>query len=67
MRPAILLAKRMKSRRIKVAAFYKSLHPELKVTSSLRLRGEWLRQAGFDPGDIVEVVVALGCLVIKKQ
>jgi hypothetical protein len=57
----------MKSRKIKVAAFYKSLHPELKIASSLCLRGDWLRQAGFDPGDIVEVVVALGCLVIRKK
>lgn len=57
----------MKSRRIKVAAFYKSLHPELKIVSSLRLRGEWLRQAGFDPGDVVEVVVAAGQLVITKK
>ena len=56
----------MKSRKIKVAAFYRSLHPELKVASSLRLRGEWLRQAGFHPGDFVEVEIAPGYLVIRK-
>jgi hypothetical protein len=55
----------MKSRRIKVAAFYSSLPPRLKVTPALYLRGEWLRQAGFKPGDIVEVDVALGCLIVK--
>jgi hypothetical protein len=57
----------MKSRRIKVAAFYRSLQPQLKVASSLRLRGEWLRQAGFHPGDLVEIDVEPGYLVIKKK
>jgi hypothetical protein len=57
----------MKSRKIKVAAFYTSLPPKLKITPSLRLTGEWLHKAGFAPGDLVAVEVALGRLVITKN
>jgi hypothetical protein len=57
----------MKSRKIKVAAFYRSLHPVLKVTPSLRLTGEWLHSAGFAPGDTVAVEVTPGRLVITKS
>jgi hypothetical protein len=57
----------MKSRSIKVAAFYQSLHPTLKVTSSLRLQGEWLQNAGFAPGDVVAVEVTPGRLIITKS
>jgi len=57
----------MKSRKIKVAAFYRSLHPELKITSSLRLTGDWLHNAGFTPGDVVTVEVTTGRLVITMS
>jgi hypothetical protein len=57
----------MKNRRIKVAAFYTNLHPNLKVAPALRLAGEWLRNAGFVPGDVVAVEVTRGRLVITKN
>jgi hypothetical protein len=61
------IRERMKSRRIKVAAFYTSLSPKLKIISSLRLTGAWLYQAGFIPGDLVAVEVAPGRLIITKK
>lgn len=54
----------MKTRRLKVAPRYTRLHPELKITSSLHLCGEWLRNAGFAPGEIVLVEVVSGQLII---
>ena len=33
----------------------------------IRLRGLWLRQAGFTPGSRVRVRVMPGCLVITKE
>lgn len=57
----------MKDRRIKVVAFYTSLRPNLKVAPALRLAGEWLRNAGFVPGDVVAVEVTHGRLVITKS
>lgn len=65
--PGYLIAECMKSRKLKVVAFYRSLHPELKIASAIRLQGEWLRQAGFNPGDVVDVDVAPGYLTIKKK
>lgn len=56
----------MKNRKIKVAAFYTSLHPNLRVAPALRLAGEWLHKAGFVPGDVVAVEVTHGRLVITK-
>lgn len=32
----------------------------------LRITGKWFQQAGFDIGDIAEVNVEDGCLVIRK-
>jgi hypothetical protein len=53
-------------RRIKVASPYARLHPSLKVTSSLRLAGDWLLHAGFRPGDMATVDVGEGQLTITK-
>jgi hypothetical protein len=54
------------ARRLKVAPHYTRLHPSLKVTSSLRLAGDWLLHAGFRPGDMATVEVGEGQLTITK-
>ena len=54
------------TRRLKVAPHYTRLHPSLKVTSSLRLTGDWLLQAGFRPGDVASVEVHDGQLTIRR-
>ncbi|WP_345122606.1 SymE family type I addiction module toxin [Hymenobacter antarcticus] len=56
----------MKPRRLKVAPRYARLPPDLKITSSLHLCGDWLRNAGFVPGDVVSVEVTLGRLTITR-
>ncbi|MDO7846494.1 SymE family type I addiction module toxin [Hymenobacter sp. M29] len=56
----------MKPRRLKVAPLYTRLSPELKVTSKLRLSGDWLKAAGFAPGDFASVEVGQGRLIITK-
>jgi hypothetical protein len=57
----------MNTRRLKVAPRYVRLEPDLKITSSLRLSGDWLRKAGFAPGDRVAVEVTLGRLTIRRE
>ena len=47
-------------RRLKVTPHYARLHPSLKITSSLRLAGDWLLHAGFRPGDVATVEVGQG-------
>ncbi len=54
------------ARRLKVTPHYTRLHPSLKVTSALRLSGDWLLDAGFHPGDIATVEVGEGQLTITK-
>jgi len=53
-------------RRLKVTPYYIRLHPSLKVTSALRLSGDWLLRAGFRPGDMATVEVGEGQLTITK-
>lgn len=60
------MSKRFPTRRLKVAAHYKSLHPTLKITASLRLTGDWLLEAGFRPGDVASVEVSNGRLTILR-
>lgn len=57
----------MKKRVLKIAPRYQGLPPFLKITSTLRLSGAWLRNAGFLPGDMVEVEVETGRLVVTKK
>jgi hypothetical protein len=54
------------TRRLKVAPHYVRLHPSLKITSSLRLAGDWLLRAGFRPGDVASVEVSDGHLTIRR-
>lgn len=54
------------SRRLKVTPHHTRLHPSLKVTSALRLSGDWLLHAGFRPGDVATVEVGQGQLTITK-
>lgn len=54
----------MSSRRLKVAMFYKSCHPNLKTAPELLLRGDWLAAAGFAPGAVAVVQVEAGRLII---
>lgn len=42
------------------------LPSRLKVTSALRLSGDWLLHAGFRPGDVATVEVGEGQLTITK-
>jgi hypothetical protein len=60
------MSKQLPIRRLKVAPHYKSLHPHLKITASLRLTGDWLLQAGFHPGDVASVEVSEGYLTIRR-
>jgi len=53
-------------RRLKVTPHYTRLHPSLKVTSALRLAGDWLLHAGFHPGDMATVEVGQGQLTITR-
>jgi hypothetical protein len=53
-------------RRLKVTPHYTRLHPSLKITSALRLSGDWLIQAGFRPGDVATIEVGEGQLTITK-
>ncbi len=57
----------MKNRRLKVAPHYLRLQPNLKITSSLHLCGDWLRNAGFAPGDTVLVEITSGRLTIMRE
>lgn len=54
------------ARRLKVTPHYIRLHPSLKVTSALRLSGDWLLHAGFRPGDVATVEVGQEQLTITK-
>ena len=40
---------------------------ELKQVPTLRLMGNWLRQAGFEIGDYATILVSEGVLVIRKE
>jgi len=51
-------------RRLKVALYYRRLHPTLSTTSQLVLRGNWLAEAGFGPGVTAVVEVEIGRLTI---
>ena len=55
------------SRRLKVAKYYRRLHPVLSTTSLLVLRGNWLAQAGFVPGATAVVEVEPGRLIITAK
>jgi hypothetical protein len=57
----------MKKRKLKIAPKYQGAPPHLKITSTLRLSGAWLRNAGFLPGDMVEVEVGTGRLVVTRK
>jgi len=57
---------KLPSRRLKVTPHYTRLHPRLKVTSALRLAGDWLLHAGFRPGDVATIEVGEGQLTITK-
>ncbi|MGI4870437.1 MAG: SymE family type I addiction module toxin [Janthinobacterium lividum] len=52
------------ARRLKVATFYRALHPNLRTTAQLILCGNWLAAAGFTPGTVAVVEVAPGQLTI---
>ena len=54
----------MKARRLKVAPLYRSCHPQQRITSQLRIQGNWLAAAGFPPGSIAAVEVQTGRLII---
>lgn len=51
-------------RRLKVATHFRELHPNLRTTAQLLLRGNWLAAAGFAPGSVAVVQVAPGRLTI---
>ncbi len=55
------------TRRLKVARFFRQLHPQLTTTAKLTLQGNWLEAAGFHPGAIALVEVAPGRLVITPS
>jgi len=57
----------MKKRVLKIAPKYKGAPPYLKITSTLRLSGAWLRNAGFQPGDMVDIEVKIGQLIVTKK
>ena len=54
------------ARRLKVTPHYTRLHPSLKVTSALRLSGDWLLHAGFRPSDVATIEVREEQLTITK-
>lgn len=54
----------MQARRLKVAPLYRSCHPQQRITSQLRMQGNWLAAAGFPPGSIATVEVQAGRLII---
>lgn len=57
----------MKNRTIKVEEFFLMRRYRESVASQIRLKGLWLKQAGFQPGDRVEVVSRKGELVIRRM
>jgi hypothetical protein len=63
----------LKPRRLTVSAAGVESHadeyprPWLDPIPSLRLRGRWLKQAGFDIGARVQVSVAAGKLVVEVE
>jgi hypothetical protein len=56
-----------KMRRLKVAPHYKRLHPCIAISSSLRLQGDWLTEAGFVPGKTALIQVEAGRLIITAN
>ena len=54
----------MQARRIKVAPLYRQLHPQVRITSQLRIQGNWLAAAGFAPGTVAAIEVQAGRLII---
>ncbi|KIF59926.1 SymE family type I addiction module toxin [Pseudomonas glycinis] len=60
-------------RRLKIAADFYPVHTKEKTYSPakpvpwIRLRGLWLRQAGFEVNENVKVRVMKGCLVITAE
>jgi toxic protein SymE len=60
-------------RRLKIAADFSPVHIKDKPHSPakpvpwIRLRGLWLRQAGFEVNENVKVRVMKGCLVITAE
>ena len=54
----------MQARRLKVAPLYRSCHPQQRITSQLRIQGNWLAAAGFPPGTVAAIVVQAGRLII---
>lgn len=60
-------------RRLKIAADFYPVHTKCKAYSPakpvpwIRLRGLWLRQAGFEVNENVKVRVMKGCLVITAE
>lgn len=60
-------------RRLKIAAdFYpvngkENNYPTARPVPWIRLRGLWLRQAGFEVNENVKVRVMKGCLVITTE
>ena len=57
----------MQARRLKVAPLYRSCHPQQRITSQLRIQGNWLAAAGFPPGSIATVEVHAGRLIITAD
>lgn len=56
----------MQRRNLKVEEYFvKRRYSEIN-TSQIRLKGFWLQEAGFKPGDRVEVECNQGTLTIKK-
>lgn len=54
------------TRLITVARKIESRVGKLAVVPHLRIAGRWFEKAGFQVGDIVEVDVQQGCLMVRR-
>ena len=41
--------------------------PGVEIPSQIRLKGKWLEEAGFKPGDYVSVSIEMGKLTIQIE
>ncbi|RZI39893.1 type I toxin-antitoxin system SymE family toxin [Herbaspirillum sp. HC18] len=62
--PEALTAKSVKQERFLTVQLYPEAKPKIPW---IRLRGQWLLQAGFSPQTRIRVRVMNGCLVITRE
>lgn len=61
------MIKQKKNRIITVSAIYQNrIDPDKRTAPYIRLKGSWLKAAGFKENDVIEIEVMDNCLVIRN-